>query len=370
MTLKNTLLTLMLSGMVVSCEHGATMGYQKSTHSSQPAVAQNNNSQMSFLKNYNHLYKNIDGAWFSFGDEKLIRKALFELKNVPIAQKIIAELPENINIGSTHFLREDLSGAYDNSSQTVNVLSDAISSTPSQKKDKLTVPEILFHELYHAYQDGKGLILSDKPSMDEVLISQRLIEAEAHAWTNVLQETRKISSNGTYSASPEDIKNFMKKNIIADKEKEMIKMGLEKMSPRYKTLFKETDPTYCFQQCLIACRGHVQKASHLMATKRMRYFLNNENQEWTESYNKQGLIFIEDFAKKGNLSKNGNAAPFNRMLDYYHKKYGLKTDEMTQIHPTIELFKLNDIMKQLDKTNGWAENKHKNRIMPYQNTGR
>ena len=60
--------------------------------------------EMNFQKNYRHLYKNVDGAWFSFGDEKKLRQFLYDIASFPMGRELIAGLPENLEFGSTNFI--------------------------------------------------------------------------------------------------------------------------------------------------------------------------------------------------------------------------------------------------------------------------
>lgn len=360
MDLKKTMLLVAL-GALTACEHQSVNGYYEPMPSKSMDLFQSDKHHMRFLKKYHQLYCEADGAWFSFGDEKQLRKSLTELKSVPMVQKIIAELPEHISIGSTYFLRDDLSGGYSSDNGRVNVASQHISKEEQQrKKGKIITAEVLFHELFHANQNGRGLIVLDNASMEEIIVSQRLIEAEAHAWTNVLHEMRKASANDTYQLSQEDINRFMKKDLIAEEQEKLIKSDLGIMSSRYRENFKQENATYCFQRSLISCHGDLDKACHHMATQRLRYFLTNQDQEWTESYHKQAILMIEEVAKKGCLSQNGNKKAYDNMLAYYAKTYGLSPKEMQKIPATLDLVKrINEIAQKLDAEKGWVEDKNK-----------
>lgn len=360
MDLKKTML-LAVVGALTACEHQAVNGHYETMTSKSMDLSQSDKQHMKFLKNYNRLYHEVDGAWFSFGDEKQLRKSLTELKSVPMVQKIIAELPEHISIGSTYFLRDDLSGGYSSENGRVDVASQHISKEEQQrKKGKIITAEVLFHELFHANQDGRGLILLNNVSMEDIIVSQRLIEAEAHAWTNVLHEIRKASGNNSYHLSQEDIKRFMKKDLIAEEQENLIKSDLGKMSSRYRENFKQENATYCFQRSLIAYHGDLEKACHYMAAQRMRYFLTNQDQEWTESYHKQAILMIETVAKKGGLSQNGNQQAYDNMLAYYAKTYGLSSKEMQQVPLTTNLLNgLQEVTQKLNTSRGWIEDKNK-----------
>ena len=353
------ILFLLSLGMINACDSTGINNYSESMPSNVEILPKTDIHQMKFLKNYNRLYREADGALFSFGDEKQLRKSLSELKMLPIARQMISELPKHVGIGSTYFLRGDLSGGYVFDNGRVNIASHKISTeTQDRVSGRLITAEVLFHELYHANQDAKGLILRKNASMFDIVISQRLIEAEAHAWTNLLHEIRKVSSNGTYCLSQNDIQRFMQKDLITDKQKEMIREGVGEINSRYCEYFKKTDATYCFQQSLIACHGNLEKASHHMVVKRMRYFLSNQEKDWTEDYHKQAFLVIKAVAQKGELSKNGEDKAYNNMLNYYTRIYGLSRQEMQEIPRTVNLVKgMQKIAQRLDAEKGWVEDK-------------
>ena len=309
MDLKKTMLLVAL-GALTACEHQSVNGYYETMPSKSMDLSQSDKHHIRFLKKYHQLYCEADGAWFSFGDEKQLRKSLTELKSVPMVQKIVAELPEHISIGSTYFLRDDLSGGYSSDNGRVNVASQHISKEEQQrKKGKIITAEVLFHELFHANQNGRGLIVLNNASMEEIIVSQQ------------------------------DINRFMKKDLIAEEQEKLIKSDLGIMSSRYRENFKQENATYCFQRSLISCHGDLDKACHHMATQRLRYFLTNQDQEWTESYHKQAILMIEEVAKKGCLSQNGNKKAYDNMLAYYAKTYGLSPKEMQKIPATLDLVK-------------------------------
>lgn len=343
-----------------ACEHSDINGYRES-ESSITSSSLKSDERIKFLENYNRLYHEVDGAWFSFGDEKQLRKSLSELKILPMAQNIISHLPDHIRIGSTYFLRDDLSGGYVPENGSVNVASQQIAAEQQKRNSNQPVTaEVLFHELYHADQDRQGLVLLANASIDEIIISQRLIEAEAHAWTNVLQEIRKASSNGTYHLSQNDIKHFIKKDLIGAKQEKMAKEGLGEMPDWYLENFKEKDPTYCFQQSLIACHGNLEKACHRLACRRMRFFLDNQEPDWTITYNKQAVLMIKKVAKKGLLSQTGEKNAYNKMVNYYTQKYGLSLKEIQKVPATKELMQgIDEIIQTLDSKKGWLEDKQR-----------
>ncbi|MBR5130877.1 MAG: hypothetical protein IKV03_06625 [Alphaproteobacteria bacterium] len=324
-----------------------------------------------FDKNFQSLYDNVDGAWFSFGDSERIRDALKELKSVPKFREIVSALPPEIIVGSSHFLAGNLSGAYNPKNKDVNVSSSVIGfDLLDSKKEGHTISEILFHELFHAHQDYKRLILNDNPSMFEVVVSQRLIEAEAYAWTDILQEIRKNSSSGTYCLSNKDIQDFMNKDIILVEKQKLAKERINKVSSHYLNYFKENNPSYCFQQSLKESKGDLDKACHLMAVKRMRYYLSGKDIDWTQSYYKQGSRFIIGLSQKYKISKEGNEPAFKKLLSYYNKKYGLSEDEMVCIPSSFLIVpKLMEFSKNLDKYKGWSED-HKKVFKPIANKDR
>ena len=360
MDLKKTML-LAVVGALTACEHQAVNGHYETMTSKSMDLSQSDKQHMKFLKNYNRLYHEVDGAWFSFGDEKQLRKSLLELKQVSKAREIISQLPERVNIGSTYFLMGDLAGGYVSDDASVNVDSSSISQEKEKRaKGQLITAEVLFHELFHANQDECGLIVLNNASMEEIVVSQRLIEAEAHAWTNVLHEMRKASANDTYQLSQEDINRFMKKDLITAEQEKLKKEGNGDMSSRYREYFKKESATYCFQQSLIACRGDLEKACHHMAAQRMRYFLSNQDADWTNSYHQQAVRMIKKVAKEGLLSQNGNQQAYDNMLAYYAKTYGLSSKEMQQVPLTTNLLNgLQEVTQKLNTSRGWIEDKNK-----------
>ena len=214
MALKDTLLAASIGATMVAGTHADTP--QSVASSTKPAQTRSMSKaelqEINFKKNYQYLYKNVDGAWFSFGDEEKMRQALYDIGSFSMGREVIAGLPENMEFGSTHFIQFSLYGGFDVIDDSLKMSTRALGKTTNMDTNGtfVSVKDVLFHELMHAYQKKQGIILVDQhPSVDEAMHSFKLSEAETAAWNKVLSMVfMPTFSPATEKAAPKAAHSF------------------------------------------------------------------------------------------------------------------------------------------------------------------
>ena len=304
--------------------------------------------EMNFQKNYRHLYKNVDGAWFSFGDEKKMRQTLYDIGSFAMGREIIANIPENMEFGSSNFMPSKIIGGFDLADNSLNMNTNYIDGyTFDTTGTLIDLRGILFHELLHAYQKKQGIALvDDHASIDELLHAQKLIEAETAAWNKVLNTTTQLSSTNSYFLRPEEVRDLMHRDLVAEERKEWEDIGMKKdFNTRQEAHFKKTDSRYLLQQALIACNGNYDLAQKKLVAEEMKNLMNSTVSEWHNNYNKQALTVIATLCVSKKISEHGNPTAYKKMLNYYKKTYGLNPQDIpntqlaTEHTDTIAKFK-------------------------------
>jgi hypothetical protein len=331
-----------LKDILLVASIGATMATGTNTEAKETGMSDNTSSQtqvlskeeiqeMNFQKNYRHLYKNVSGAWFSFGDEEKIRKALYSLSTFPMGREIIAGIPNDISLGSSNFMSSNQVGSFRVDTNALNLNTSYVDQTTFDNTGvAVSTKDVIFHELLHAYQRKKGITLMDQyPSIDELLHAQKLIEAEAAAWNKALALTSNFSKNKSFYLTPKEVREAIKQDLVAKERNFWKRMRMEdKFDKKRQEVFKKTNPSYCFQQALIACRGNYHLAQKRIVAQEIKKLMNQENSCWTENYNKQALGVTSFLCSDGKVSEHGNPVAYQKMLDYYKKNYNLKPQDI------------------------------------------
>ena len=107
MALKDRLLVASLGATMVSCNHADFRGFQSEKIEKIPhhlQVSHPETQEQQFQKNYRYLHDNASGAWFSFGDKKVLQESLYKISSFPMGREIIAGIPPNLEFSSTHFM--------------------------------------------------------------------------------------------------------------------------------------------------------------------------------------------------------------------------------------------------------------------------
>ncbi len=373
MTLKNTLLAASIGATMIAgantqakeTEAPLTTPQQMQTLS--PAEIQ----EQRFQQNYQHLYNTVRGTWFSFGDEKLLRDGLHKIGSFPMGRKVIAGIPPNMEFGSTNSMPN---ATYRNANGTIR--EDKYGGFYNWRDNKLTInteildsdslyyscrTDLLFHELLHAYQRQNGIMMLDKPSIEQSLISQKVIEAEAAAWNDVLQATQHITddfslrilpADGPYYLTSQQVRDLMRRDLVAEERNNCHDANVSFNA----TEFKKTDPVYRFQQALIACRGDYSAAQRKMVGDRIRERIKENETSWATFYNAQAILSTLELCQMGRVSKNGNSAAYNRMLQYYQDQYGVSPRDITRINFNPQHRKAIDTLRSnMDKYNAYCD---------------
>ncbi|MBQ9738699.1 MAG: hypothetical protein IJV75_04225 [Alphaproteobacteria bacterium] len=327
--------------------------------------------EMNFQKNYRHLYKNVDGAWFSFGDEKTLRESLYKISSFPMGREIIAGIPPNLEFGSTHFIPN-----FSYKDGNGNVQNDTYGGLYNWIDNKLDVntsfldsdsfyhalrTDVLFHELLHAYQRQNGIMMLDNPSIEQSLLSQKLIEAEAFGWNEVLQTVQRITSGsivhfgpseGAYHLTAQQVKDLMHRDLVAEERKFCKKANIS----FDEVQFKKKDAVYRFQKALIACRGDYAKAQQRMVGEKIKERMAEENTNWSNIYNTQAIMVTKKLCNMGKISRTGNKIAYNHMLKYYQNRYNVSFRDVMDLRLTPNQQKAVDILKKdMDKYNAYSD---------------
>ena len=338
MGLRDTLLAASLGATMVAGTNGETT--QNVTNPTTPTQARSiskaERQEMNFKKNYHYLYQNVDGAWFSFGDEKKMRQALYDIGSFAMGREVIANIPENMEFGSANFMptfettdengntQKDIYGGSYNFISNTLIMNTDILEKEFEPDSLINATECIFHELLHAYQQQKGISLMDKPSVDESMHSQKLIEAEAFGWNRALAATRAFT-NGNYYITPHEVKAIMQIDLVDIARHLSEAKGLSFNEQE----FKQNDFTYQLQQALIACKGNYDLAQKKVVGQIIKESMTNcKNKKWQNAYEHQAFEVTKTLSQDGHLSKNGNPAAYQKMLKYYQDQYGLRPSDI------------------------------------------
>ena len=373
MALKNTLLAASIGATMIAGENTeaketvAPVMTSYQAQSLSPAEIQ----EMNFQRNYRHLYNHVSGAYFSFGDERELRDSLYKIGSFPMGREVIAGIPPNMGFASTNFMpdatcqdakgtiQEDIyAGLYNWRDNKLTINTEILDSDSLYYSCRA---DFLFHELLHAYQRHNGIMMLDNPSIEQSLISQKVIEAEAAAWNDVLQATQRITDDfslrmlpaeGPYHLTSQQVRDLMRRDLVAEERTLCHETGVRFNA----TEFKKTDPVYRFQQALIACRGDYSAAQRKMVGDRIRERMQEQDTPWATAYNAQAIRSPWELCRLGRVSKNGNGAAYNRMLRYYQDQYGVSPRDITRMNFNSRQQEAIDIIRSdMDKYNAYSD---------------
>lgn len=319
---------------------------------------QKKNLEADFKRNFQNLYKNFSGAWLSFGDERLAREALMDMANTLVGRELIASLPEDLDIGSTNFLPRFAAGHFSEDKNEISFNTNIFSSDPSKKARYIRT---ISHELRHAVQKKKGLSGENKGlSAEQFVITGKLREAETRAWDDVLIASA-VYLDGEKYGDRKKLKEFLEKNP-ADLIKPA-KMVMEESGQKFdEKYYCATYAPYLLHAALkeemAKCknvkdlRPIIYAAQKKVVAQKMKILMNlPENAEakdiaWRDMYDKQAIGNTEHHIKENNITSYGNDKEFNKILDYYHKEYGLKHSDIDQMDLSPENKKAYDALMQ------------------------
>ncbi len=274
-----------------------------------------------FEKNYRHLIKNASGAWFSFGDEKLIKATITKLAQTPHGQNIIANLPPDLELESSHFVSSHLFGYFDKEIEKIALNTHLFN-------DKNALP-LISHELLHASQAHLGVFDVKGFAPVQVAVVGLVAEAEAEGWDRMYEVLQ--AGFGSYTPTKASLAKFLKTDYIA--------LAKEKLGPDFnEKMVKQTSPLYRFQQLLKKYNGNMVQAqkdfvgSEMKACMSAYPSLDNRNGEWKLRYNNQSISFMLSAMEKGYLTKKGNTPAFLSYLEKTAKKYNLKKEDLAQLN--------------------------------------
>lgn len=372
MTLKNTLLAASVGATMVAGTN--TRANEEVTPSSAPAQTRTMSraeiQEMNFQRNYRHLARNVSGAYFSFGDERELLQGLYKIGSFHMGREVIAGIPKDMAFCSRGLpnptyqdpngnVQEDIyGGRYNWQTNTLEMNTEILDSDSRYYSCRT---DFLFHELLHAYQRQNGIMLLDNPSIEQSLISQKVIEAEAAAWNDVLQATQRITDDfslrmlpaeGPYHLTSQQVRDLMRRDLVAEERTLCHETGIRFNA----TEFKKTDPVYRFQQALIACRGDYSAAQRKMVGDRIRERMQEQDTPWATAYNAQAIRSTLELCRMGRVSKNGNGAAYNRMLRYYQDQYGVSPRDITRMNFNSRQQEAIDIIRSdMDKYNAYSD---------------
>ena len=355
MALKDTLLAASIGATMVAGTHADTP--QSVASSTKPAQTRSMSKaelqEINFKKKYQHLYKNVDGAWFSFGDEKKMRQALYDIGSFPMGREVIAGLPENMEFCSSNMppfkttdgngnTQKDTYGGFYHLFSNVLIMNTDVLGKEFESYSLTHPTDFIFHELLHAYQKQQGITLLNNPSVDESMHSQKLIEAEAFGWTRVLAATRVIT-NGNYYMTPYEVKDLMQRDLVGD-----VRHFFEATGRSFNEQeFKQSDPAYQLQQALIACKGNYDLAQKKVVGQIIKERMTNcKDKQWRDAYEHQAFEVTKTLSQAGQLSKNGDPQAYQKMLQYYQDRYGLTPGDIKLTLNAYQQKRVNDLKKE------------------------
>ena len=271
-------------------------------------------AQDKYKQKFKEQMNNISGAWFSFGDEKQLRQALYEVAHTPHGQNIIANLPDDMPIETSRFLAEHIQGLFSSTDVDIKFPSSNVLLKP------------FYHELLHAVQFNLGEFDNKGFNVEQVVANALLLEAETKGWDHI--HTTMELQFGTLHPSQEAINDFMKKDLISVSKKEIGKDFDEEY-------FKATNRSYSFQQSLRKYRGNLYEAQKEEVGKDIAACMNIDvsraslnDQAWKSHYTNQGLKWALSSMYKGYLTAEGDEERYQRHINRIATQYHVHPDDI------------------------------------------
>lgn len=276
-------------------------------------------ARKAYADNYKTLYSNLSGAWFSFGDEKMLQEALHEIASTPHGQNIIANLDPNTPVGTTNFFKGGGSGLYTGGEVTMPAnLGDNVG------KNRLTTT--LAHELLHAKQKYLGETRTDNLSPRQLLVTGLLSEAEAESWDRAHNLTYLAFSS--LHPDREQISTFLAKTpeqLRADVEryarKENIELSTENLAYAQKQL-------QAFQSFLQKNNGNLYQAQKEVVQRNIpKLMAENTKDGWKAFYEKQEINNLK-IAQTNWLSIEGDESIYRTHLNRVSQEYNIPISKL------------------------------------------
>lgn len=276
-------------------------------------------ARKAYADNFKTLYRNLSGAWFSFGDEKMLQEALYEIASTPQGQNIIANLDPNMPVGTTNFFKGGGLGLY----------TDGEVIMPANLGDKLGKNELtvtLAHELLHAKQEYLGENRKANLSPRQVLVKSLLREAEAEAWDKAHNLTHIVFSS--LHPDREQIATFLAKTpeqLRADVERYAQKENIE-LSAENLALMQ--DGLRTFQSTLQKNNGNLYQTQKEIVRRNIpKLMAENTKNGWKEFYEKQGINNLKK-ASTIFLSAKGDEAEYLTHLNRVSQEYNIPLSKL------------------------------------------
>ena len=272
-------------------------------------------ARKAFQDNYSNLYRQMDDDW---------RPILKEMASSPTGKEIIANMPKNVKVDCDASLEGTTGAAYNFATNTFKFAK--INTDGKTGADGSADPYMcLVHESRHAMQDYLGSsIFGGSRSIKDAAINGMLSEADAHSVANV--ETIIRDSFKTSKPSPEQIKAFMKKDLLKEKIPPAVwsRMNADERKEYLNSL--KNNPDYQLQQALIKNGGNLNKARQQMRQDEFKKYW--EKGQLSTTYEKQALeniIYqVEHGARPGEENKNR----VNQIYEQIAKDHGVSVEEI------------------------------------------
>lgn len=359
-----------------------------------------------FQQHAEKIRKNIIGHPFSIGDERLLKNAFDFIASTKRGRRIIEEVSADTKINSIDIPKErQAAGFYTpgddkiaierkyikehqnegdekkmtlfgqemrihgSEARVLDIIMDsplnfetakkAMNEMKNAKQVDFKAVEIIWHELRHAMQDQKGLMLNNENvNVDQKLTAEKLIEAETRAWDIVnnityefidmwhlipdtgpqVNKDLEVHTNGTsYSIEGSTLKERLElfKNYDGFKaaQRSVTKTTDDGISFVVESEGNGVDRVFKYGTML---QDNLRKYGDLDLAQRatvgeiiadyMKPKESHQDSYWLNAYNKQAIN--RTHFEVGNLSSKGNEALFNKVLEYYEQEYGVAKDKI------------------------------------------
>ena len=120
-------------------------------------------------------------------------------------------------------------------------------------------------------------------------------------------------------------------------------------NPQWETTKTDPNDIKLYNSCLKQCNGNAEKARTMMVGKLIPEYMSKEGGwdegNWRLSYDIQAYNNTVEMNKAGQLTTQGNKKEFDKILDYYSKKYGIDKSKISKAN-------ICDEVQNLAKANG------------------
>ncbi|MBQ8251450.1 MAG: hypothetical protein IJY92_06025 [Alphaproteobacteria bacterium] len=278
-----------------------------------------------YQANYRRIYGSISGRWFSFGDERLLKKAFRELASTTHGQQILANLGDDFKgISSDTGLAHGANGAYAKDSDNVKIESAFLS-----EDNQFHATGVLAHELLHANQDRMGFLDNKGLSPRQAVQRDLLCEAETFGWQMSMSATNKFF--GKINPSKEEIQQLLSLDKGAiDKKMDEILKNSPVTSSEDKAHHREILTT--FYDNLKKSGGNLYYAQRKAVGVAMSKFMNADSNS-SSTYGQVKKAY-EDQAVRvtgidmQDLSSKGNNQEVQRHYNYLAQQYGVSRAQL------------------------------------------